>query len=342
MYCKNCGAKVSEKANFCNRCGKSLSLESSDSSGFSTDYISDDDFRKAYVFNHYEKLKEERFSVPFFFLNGYYLFYRKMWLYAFLWILFVVGINIFTFFYEIPYLFLVLLFFRIFLSFYISKIYLRFVDQKIEKIKQKNLDKTKQEILHICRKKGGVSVLAVILSIIFMCTVIFFTIMGLVLGVFIEEMKQEDESKNTYFHELHYTVPKVFEGEPRSTDSYQNFRYQDDATSCYMNIMSNRAYPNKKEEDYLNSIILYSSKAQKSDILSRKINGSTWKYVEAVFENQVAYYYVSIYNGQVYRVQYVISRDDYNLCSTGYTNFIDSLVFQDMNYEVNRVSFIND
>ena len=82
MYCPKCGSKLDESAKFCKNCGENLDDKHKEQ--FEYDYshtnITDDDLKKAYIGNNYEKLEKGRFSLPTLFLGIYYLLYRKMWL----------------------------------------------------------------------------------------------------------------------------------------------------------------------------------------------------------------------------------------------------------------------
>ncbi len=338
MYCSKCGNKIEEHANFCKGCGASLNLNKSPYNyNYGSSYISEEDFRKAYVGNNYDSIKNGKFSIPMFFLGTYYLFYRKMWLYAFLWIIMIIGINVGSFIYDDSYFVFIPIILSIIMAFNFNKLYLRIVDKRVDGIKQKNSDKSNQEILEQCRKKGGVSVLAVILSITFITIIITFTLIGLVIDAVSNEMKENKWIKNNNSSELNYTVPKIFESGGYNNNAYQTFSYYDTSDSCYINIMNYKNYSNQTEEEYLKARVSANLGDQVSEIESKNINGKVWKCVEVVSNGKITYYYVAIHNEKIYQVQYTISKDDNKLCSKGYNNFINSLTFENRKHNTDTI-----
>lgn len=338
MYCSKCGSKIEEHANFCKGCGSSLaSNKPSYNYDYGSSYISEEDLKKAYVGNNYDSIKNGKFSIPMFFFGAYYLFYRKMWLYAFLWIAMIIGINVSSLVYHDNYFGFIPIILSIIMAFNFNKLYLRIVDKRVDAIKQKNLNKSNQEILEQCRKKGGVSVLAVILSIVFITIIVTFTLIGLIIDAVSNEMKENKWIKTNNSSELNYTVPKIFESGGYNSEAYQSFSYYETSDSCYINIMNYKNYSKQTEEEYLKARVSANLGDQVSEIQAKNINGKVWKCVEVVSNGKTTYYYVAIHNEKIYQVQYTITKDDNKLCSKGYNNFIHSLTFEDRNYNTDTI-----
>lgn len=333
MYCPRCGSKVEDTAKFCNRCGSSLNDNDQDKYDYTykSTTVSDEDLKKAYVGDHYEKIQQTRFSVPTFFFGIYYLLYRKMWLYSFLWFVVTIICSVLTFVYDVEYAALILLAFIIAMTLGFSKLYLSTVDKRIQKIKQKNSNRSNQELLEECKRKGGVSVLAVVLSIIFIFIVSVCTVVGLLVGVITQEIDNSKTKKDFNSSELNYEIPNIFEDKGYSSASYKNYSYYGNGDSCYLTISNYQTYGQRSAEDYLKTDVTSNMNDKVSEILSKEINGHVWKYVEVTSNDKTAYYYAYIYNSRIYQIKYTIYQDNNNLCTKGYNNFINSLSFENIN-----------
>lgn len=338
MYCSRCGSKIEEHANFCKGCGAEVTSNRTPYNyDYGSSYISEEAFQKAYIGNNYNSIKNGKFSIPMFFFGTYYLFYRKMWLYAFMWIAMIVGINICSFVYHDSYFVFIPIILSIIMAFNFNKLYLRIVDKRIETIKQRNSDKSNKEILEQCRKKGGVSVLAVILSVTFITIMITFIFIGLLIDVISNDMRQNKWTSTNYSSELNFAVPKIFESGSYNRDAYQSFSYYETSDSCYINIMNDQNYSNQTEEEYLKSRVSTNLGDRVSEIQTKNINGKVWKCVEVLSNSKITYYYVAIHNKNIYQVQYTILKDDNKLCSKGYNNFINSLTFDNKKHNTDTI-----
>lgn len=201
MNCQKCNNPIELNDKFCRNCGEAVKNEHSDqfnynynysnqtapsydmnanhqtqyaySYNYSTSETSEDDiYVQSYVGQNYNKLKNTKFSIPAFFLGPTYLLYRKVWGYAILYII----INIITTFIlpelEMP----IELAINLFLGFNFSKLYMKKARTDVEKIKNENLDKTTQQLIELCRKKGGTSIIAPILAFFGIYIIIFISI----------------------------------------------------------------------------------------------------------------------------------------------------------------------
>lgn len=112
----------------------------------------DEELLKAFIGKNYEKITTNQFNIAGFLFTTFYMFYRKMFLYASLAFLLYVALLIFmnNFFVSIV--------LNILVGLFINKIYLSYANKKISKIKLKNNDKDINELKTICSKKGRTSV----------------------------------------------------------------------------------------------------------------------------------------------------------------------------------------
>ena len=76
MKCPNCNNDTNNNDKFCKYCGSNLKKE----------ILDEEKCLEAYVGIKYEKFKSSNFNVGAFFLGPIYLLYRKMYIYAFIFI----------------------------------------------------------------------------------------------------------------------------------------------------------------------------------------------------------------------------------------------------------------
>ncbi len=112
---------------------------------------------EAFVGTKYNEFKTQTFNIGAFLAGPYYLFYRKMVLYAIITIIieFILG-------FLIPY---ASIFIGVLLGFVANKIYLDFAKNKVAKIKITYPNKNMTELKELCKLKGGPSSAILITSI---------------------------------------------------------------------------------------------------------------------------------------------------------------------------------
>lgn len=215
----------------------------------------DDKYVKAYIGVNYEHIKNSKISFPALFFGAYYLLYRKVWNYALIYIIInaaaqlLLGDSLST---------LTAIILNIYTAYKFKDIYLKKVDNHVERIKQENLDKTNEELINLCKKKGGVTIAAPIIGffgiyiIIFLIAVIFF-FLGFTNELPTTETTDVKEEIVEAPSSLSYTLPSDFTTNYESA-KHKIFNYKDPTTStyCYISIDLNTTtslYTN--EEDYL-------------------------------------------------------------------------------------------
>jgi len=112
----------------------------------------DEELLRAFIGNNYEKITTRPFNFAGFFFTTFYMFYRKMFLYAIL--LFLVNLVVLNVINN----FIVTIGFNIAVGFLVNKIYLFYAKKKIDKIKFQNQQKDINELKGLCSAKGGTSV----------------------------------------------------------------------------------------------------------------------------------------------------------------------------------------
>ncbi len=339
MYCNKCGKKLIDGTKFCTNCGTKLKNGHEDQFNYSYNYnSSDDDYKKAYIGNNYDKIKDGKFSIPAFIFGGYYFLYRKLWLYAF--ILIITNFVITFFIKEYSSVIIIVLYILVGIKF--NSFYLQKVDQNIEKIKQQNIDKTSNELLNECRKKGGVSPAAVIIVFLIIFTIGF--IIGLTTTVneifqnikdIPFEEKYKNNSNDTYIEELTYQIPEGFIKTNYNTKDYKSYTYNTGSDFCSIRMEYNE-FTNlyKTKEEYLKSHIYTNQNDEVSNITEETINNTVWGLIKVTTSNSKEYNYATIYNNKIYNIEYKVYSNDNELCSKKYLELINSLSFTKNNNSV--------
>ncbi len=127
------------------------------------DISSDEVLLKTYVGSNYGKIKNQKFSVVAFFLNWMYMGYRKFYK---LLLIYVIPMSILSVIFNENLLILIYIPFSILAGLKFNKWYLDDAKKQINKIKMSNPQASESELISICSKKGGTSIVPVILTFV--------------------------------------------------------------------------------------------------------------------------------------------------------------------------------
>lgn len=337
MFCPNCGSKIYEEEQFCKYCGAKLNKNIYNFNNENNNYsiVSDEDLIKAYVGDNYEKISNNSFSLPTFFLGIFYFLYRKMYLYSFfLFLGFIISSILFD-----NYIYIIEIVISILLSINFSKIYMSFVKKKVNKIKIENGSKDNNELLVLCKKKGGTSIASVLITFFSFFIIIIFILSFIVFYELFDESSSssdvEEKIKNN--NQLQYEIPEEFVRSNYNSDNFKIYNYTDDNDYCSISISIHDSYFKQTAKDYLKSHINSTDDDNVSDIESLKINGNKWEYVkiESSYKNKNRL--LTIFDNTIYDVEYTIYKDESKFCSTQYEKFINSLNFGKNNKDFNTI-----
>lgn len=131
--------------------------------------------KMAFVGRNYVKISKLKFSLPAFFFNWYYLLYRKLYLVALFGMsLTITLIAISNYISIVKYIIVVfILISSIILGLLFNKKYIKYVNKKTKKLKEKNSNIDVESFLQLCKKKGGTSIFtATIIYILFLMIVV--------------------------------------------------------------------------------------------------------------------------------------------------------------------------
>jgi len=221
MYCSNCGANIEYGEAFCKECGTRVASQSTnynvfqDFNTFTNNYvniISDEQLIDAYIGKNAEQIKKGGFSIWSFLFGMFYVIYRKMWLLSTVGIVISLVANLFlpTFATYIVGAF------GWAVAFQFNKWYLENAKENVEKIKNENFGVSQQNLIEICRKKGGTSIIAVVIAAI--CYLAF--VIGLTF-LAIENTEVEDEwNYNSNVVDSKYTETEDYSTTNTSSSEY--------------------------------------------------------------------------------------------------------------------------
>ena len=282
----------------------------------------DEKYIANYVGNKYLSIKNSKFSLPTLIFGPLYFIYRKLFLYAFVWIVVLIATG-----YYIPnYLELVYWCSTVFLSTKFTNIYLEKVEQRVDKLKHESLDLTSQEILDKCSKVGGtIKVISKMFSIVYV--IIFFGIIlaTIILPEYIDNMIYENQEPNdNYAYNLTYDIPEGFQITYNSSYT-KEYEYKNSTTNnhCKIGIHINRYVDDyASHENFLENSI---SIPKYNEITIHTIKNKPWRQITYINNNSTFYYYGYIHNNKGYLVNYNIISDTTGECSNKYNDFINSL-----------------
>lgn len=362
MNCPNCGSNVNPGENFCRGCGtkivnnnfsqnqglnvqnnmaQNLNVQNNlNNSNSNLNYVqnynnqinqsndinqinNDDDLIDAFIGQNVEALKKGGFCFNTLFFGVIYVFYRKMWLLGIIWLV----INVIVDMFLPTYSSLITLAANIIISIKFKEWYLNHVKEKVEEIKNENPGKSRNELKDICQKKGGVSVLTVIIIVIIYVLLYVIAIYSSfnLYNTTRKSMNNDSLSSGN----LKYQIPDIMKLSDYSTDNFKIYTAISTEYNyyCSLSLSSHNSFK-KTAKQYLEEHILYSVSDKFSGISTKKINGVNWEYATVTKESGIVYYYYSFENdGTMYYAEYDIIYDKGNVCLNSYNIFINSLKF---------------
>lgn len=178
MICPNCHANINEEDVFCKMCGTRIVSQNTNqqtpnmtSNNYQNDQqlfynqvnvkenqqINDDELIDAYIGKKADKIRQGGFSVATFNFGilgaGWvYALYRKMWLFGFCWL----GLNSLISLIPIKGIGILNFIIMVLVSIKFKELYLAYVKKEVQVIKKNNPGKTKEQLLDICKHRGGV------------------------------------------------------------------------------------------------------------------------------------------------------------------------------------------
>jgi hypothetical protein len=296
-----------------------------------TRITSDEDYIKAYVGDKYNKLKKENISFPSLLLGPLYLVYRKLTKQGLLILLIYLLLYYYTTF-NITAFCIILT--NILLCFKFNKYYIEEAERKTNEIKLSNPDKTSNELLIECQKKGKLSKTLVIILIILIIIFLSYTSSKEAYKDIYNELYKtlynvedvetiDDYEEDESLDELEYIIPNNFKEGKYNYSDYKYYNYIKNNNICSITVLK-YTYINNTTEEFLKTH-LYSYENEKiSDIESIYINDNKWKKLSQQYTD----YYTNHYAIKIENIIYEIEYKNYtnsNVCKNYETEFINTL-----------------
>lgn len=330
MYCKNCGAKLEPNDTFCYFCGAKTDI--------STEFVERDHYHEStsidtenlveiYVGENKDKIKEGKFSFPAFFFGPLYLLYRKLGLVALIWIIVDIVAQI-----IVPkYAWMISIAFSVIFATSFNQFYLETVKNRVEKIKNKNQEKSSDEIIKLVKRKGGVSVASIIvlffLGIVVSVVIVFIFAFSDIVEEIKDEINTEFPQSDVEDKDLDYEIPKQFEV-GMITDYYRRYSYYGDESTCSVKIQNTSSNHYDSVEDYLKYNVYTRGTDKVGTIEEETINNGIWFHQIVETSYSTTHYYASEDSGKLFLIEFEINRDEDKFCSNSYQDFIRSLKFK--------------
>ena len=302
------------------------------------EHISDDDLLAAYVGNNYPKIGGKPINFAAMFFNFLYLLYRKQYLYALLYYAIYLGLLYLGINYIIVSICLGLLLGVGFNTFYINK-----AKRKVEIIKSQNKDRPLYEIKKICERKGGTSIIALILGIVVqIISVALLSVTILASFTFFyslvnsneEEIEIDDSFDGIIKYDTKANIPNTFsvyipeDYKPTSFNDNSQYDYEIiDKSNTYntCTFTLGRVKDETNPEKYLKKLAYYYEQSAFYKVETKQINNLEWQLYTSNDKSETTYYYVTEINNKVYMLNIVIPKEDNIKCKENSSLIVESI-----------------
>lgn len=312
--------------------------------------VNDELLIDSYIKKHQKRLKKG-FSICTFLFNAVYILYRKMILLGFFIVLCNILIYVFT--HNVSYYLMggLYLFLDIILAIIFKKLYMKHVKSKVEFIKMEFPDMREDELLQVCKIKGGTSLKTPFITIVLITASILANSILNYMGVF-NELKDDLENKRVKIENVSFKLPSMLNEEYNvgsslkyvtSSKGEKNY-ILDNKCDLIINIyneeMTEKFYKNSSRI-YLEGIASDIERTEKkkydkyvkvSKIKEKNVENDTWLYIIIDLatnssESATKYYYTTINKGKLYILNFNIYKNKNDYCFNAYNKVIDSLKF---------------
>ena len=263
-----------------------------------------EDYLKAYIGENYQNIRKKRFSIVTLIFGPFYLIYKKIYIPGII----LLGVLGMAYYYNSEVGLFLTIVLNLFLGYKFNTIYYEHAKKKIDEIKIRNPNKSKEELLDICKQKGKpLMVLVIFIAFIFMivCCMIPFLLK--------KEEVIEDSIKESKIHDLSYKIPEGFQSGTYLSKDYLTYHYQKDDNHCIIHIkVLTKTNMNQYIKSYYN---------QDSNTLPKEtINNWNWRRIQNDYIIEI--------NNLVYDVNYESIKD--SNCDNLKQEFISSLDFPEI------------
>lgn len=270
----------------------------------------------AYIGSNYEKITTKKFNFAAWFFNVFYILYRKMYIQG---ILLVLGVNLLVSFLGDKISSILIFILLIVIGFIFNKVYVNYVKKQVELIKSNNPNSSEDELINICKNKGGTSLIISIVISIVLSSISSFLFQYINANINVKSGELGDAS-NGYV--LEYKIPSSFnEDKYYSNGDRKRYSYDD---ACKVTIEYYKQDIYDFPIDYLKS----ATGKDESDIKYKEINSNAWYFANSeLLTYETEYYYVHSDGNKWYRITFENDSDNDELCFEKYSKILNSLKF---------------
>ena len=293
------------------------------------DYESNEVLIDAYIGKNADNLKNKGFSWCTFLFGFLYPLYRKMWLIGFGWFAINSIVNMFL----SKLASLITLIVGIIASIQFKKWYLTHVEEEVNKIKTENPSKTQEELIAICKKKGGTTVVPVIVAILIYGGIMYYAFSAIFTALNGNNPNNYNEpaSVNTNTNtgnglvgNLDVTIPSTLTATTQS-NTIASYHTEDYKCSLMISGYAIASTYNNDAQAYLEKHVYYSASDTYSGISNKTINGKTWNYVSVTKSYGTTHYYATIDGEKIYEIEFSENSDT---CAPIHNAVVNSLRFK--------------
>lgn len=295
-----------------NKKSKNNSISNINSGNFQN---SDERLIAAYIGSNYEKITTRKFNFAAWFFSVFYILYRKMYIQGSLLFL---GFTLLISFLgnEISTILIAVL--LIVIGFIFNKVYVNYVKKQVELIKNNNPNSSEDELVNICKNKGGTSLFISIVILIVLSSISSFIFQYVDANINTKSGELGDAS-NGYV--LEYKIPSSFNGDKYyNEEDGKRYFY---ANLCEVTIEYDKLYLYDSPIDYLKS----TTGKDESGIKYKEINSNTWYFSNSELTYETEYRYVHNDGKNFYTITFENNSDNDELCFEKYSKILNSLQF---------------
>ena len=292
--------------------------------GANTENKNDDDLINAYIGDNVEAIRNRGFSFNTFLFGIYYVIYRKVWPMLLKWVLLDILIKL-----LFGKLLIIIgkLVINLYFSYQFKDFYLEYVEKQVNKIKEQNKDKPREELINICKRKGGTLIpsnIALILGII-LYIILLIDVIQNEFSIIVNKVNKKDS-----IGELNYIVPSNLSIQQPLDEEAKFYGTHNSHDICSLKVTSTQVTQyNYDPREYLLDISSY--ERHDNTMSQQNINGNVWFYKTLTSDHdQTHFYYSILYDGKLYGIDFEMSKyEAYNkTCVSSFNTFKESLKFK--------------
>lgn len=267
------------------------------------------------------------FSFCCFFLGVFYPLYRKMWLFSAIW--YAMNYLIAIIFPEIDFISRII---NLIAAIVFKELYMNTVRKRVNKIKNNNPGKSQEELIAICARKGGPTILGPILGALVVFTVAFSIAFLETLDTIKDTEKLVEDTfpktEKVTFGDVSFEIHPKLKKYSSSENSYIA-KYSEDDDAC---IIEAKRYTKERCATVEECVVMDTSSntTSSSESGTDKINGSDWygKSTDEREENGPNYrvdYYYTEKNNMIYGIKFKFTTGINDICIESKNSFIKTL-----------------